>query len=104
MTQTSRGEGGVSYPTSLYVLTYTHVYVDLQFYPWFNFFFFCFKLIIRHYRTVKRKKRKFKPKIKLNQKIYNRTLYLVYTNIKEKDIQTIKSKKYITVDSVQRNK
>ena len=95
----------MSYPTSLCVLTYIQVYVDLQFYSWFNFFFFfCFKLIIRHYRTVKRKKRKFKPTIKLNQKIYNRTLYLVYTNIKEKDIQTIKSKKYITVDSVQRNK
>ena len=43
MTQTTRGEGGVSYPTSLYVLTYTPVYIDLQFYPWFDFFFLLFQ-------------------------------------------------------------
>ena len=43
MTQTTRGEGEVSYPASLYVLTYTHVYIDLQFYPWFDFFFLLFQ-------------------------------------------------------------
>ena len=73
MTQTSRGEGGVSYPTSLYVLTYTHVYIDLQFYPWFNFFFL---LIQTNYHTLPRypktKKRKFKARIKLIHNICNR--------------------------------
>ena len=80
----------MSYPTSLYVLTYIHVYVDLQFYSWFNFFFLLFQT---NYHTLpyrKTKEKKFKPKIKLNQKIYNRTLYLVYNNIKEKIFKLLK--------------
>ena len=32
----------------------------VQFYPWFKFCFFCFKLIIIHYHTQKQKKIKFK--------------------------------------------
>ena len=35
-----------------------------------NFVFFCFKLIIIHYHTPPKKKRKFKPRIKLNRNIY----------------------------------
>ena len=39
--------------------------VVVQFYPWFKFCFFCFKLIIIHYRTQKQKK------IKFNHNIYS---------------------------------
>ena len=35
-----------------------------------NVIFFCCKLIIIHYHTPKQKKRKFKPKIKLNHHRY----------------------------------
>ena len=35
-----------------------------------NFLFFCFKLIIIHYRTQKQRKKKFKPRIKLNHNNY----------------------------------
>ena len=44
---------------------------------WFNFilglifFFFCFKLIIIHCHTQKRKKIKFTPRIKLNHNTYS---------------------------------
>ena len=48
------------------------VYVVVQFYPWFNFIFFCFKLIIIHYHTQKQEEIKFKPSIKLNHNIYNK--------------------------------
>ena len=39
--------------------------VVVQFYPWFKFCFFCFKLIIIHYHTQKQKK------IKFNHNIYS---------------------------------
>ena len=45
---------------------FCHVYVVVQFYPWFNFIFLCFKLIIIHYHTQKQKRKKFKPGITLN--------------------------------------
>ena len=35
-----------------------------------NFIFLCFKVIIIHYHTPKQKKRKFKPRIKLDNNIY----------------------------------
>ena len=35
-----------------------------------NFIFLCFKLIILHYHTLKQRKIKFKPRIKLNHNIY----------------------------------
>ena len=43
-----------------------YAYVVVQFYPWFKFYFLCFKLIIIHYNTQKQKKIKFEPRIKLN--------------------------------------
>ena len=46
-----------------------------QFYPWFNFFL-CFKLIIIDYHTLKQRKRKLKPRIKLNHNIYMCFIYL----------------------------
>ena len=50
------------------------VYVVVQFYPWFKFFFLLFQphyhVIIIHYHTQKQKKRKFEPRIKLNHNIY----------------------------------
>ena len=39
-----------------------------------NFLFFCFKLIMIHYHTLKQKKRKFKPMKKLNHNIYTTLL------------------------------
>ena len=45
-------------------------YVAVQFYPWFKFFFPCFKLIIIHYNTHIQKTRKFEPRIKLNHNRY----------------------------------
>ena len=39
-----------------------------------NFIFLCFKLIIIHYNTQKRKKIKFEPRIKFNYNIYARCL------------------------------
>ena len=38
-----------------------------------NFLFLCFKLIIIHYNTQKKKKRKFEPRIKLNHNIHTPT-------------------------------
>ena len=35
-----------------------------------NFIIFCFKLIIIHYHTQKRKKIKFEPSLKLNPNTY----------------------------------
>ena len=52
----------VSDPTGLYVV--------VEFYPWFKF---CFLLFQTHYHTLPyppKKKRKFKPRIKLNRNIY----------------------------------
>ena len=41
-----------------------------------NFIFLCFKLIIIHYHTLKQKKIKLTPRIKLNHNIYTlRTLF-----------------------------
>ena len=46
------------------------VFVVVQFYPWFKFYFFCFKLIVIHYNTQKQKKTKSEPRMKLNHNIY----------------------------------
>ena len=46
------------------------VYVVVQFYPWFKFYFSLFKLTIVDYHTPKQRKIKFKPRIKLNHNIY----------------------------------
>ena len=49
---------------------------------WFNFIlglhfiFFCFNLTVIHYYTQKQKKRKFKPRIKLNHNIYINSVQL----------------------------
>ena len=56
-------------------LTETHqktgiIYVVVQFYPWFNFYFLLFQT---HYQTLPyppKKKLKIKPRIKLNHNIY----------------------------------
>ena len=45
-----------------------------------NFIFFCFKLIIIHYHTQKQKKIKFKPRIKLNNNIYDKEITIVFGN------------------------
>ena len=46
------------------------VYVVVKFYPQFkNYIFLCFKLIILLYHTLKQRKIKFKPRIKLNHNI-----------------------------------
>ena len=42
----------------------------VQFYRWFKFISFCFKLIITHYHTQKQKKVKFEPRINLNHNKY----------------------------------
>ena len=46
------------------------VYVMVQFYPWFKFYFSLFKLTIVDYHTPKQRKIKFKPRIKFNHNIY----------------------------------
>ena len=45
--------------------------VVVEFYPWFTFYFLCFKLIIPNYHTLiqTQRKIKFKPRIKLNHNI-----------------------------------
>ena len=49
----------------------------VQFYPWFKFSFLLFQthyhVIIIHHHTQKQKKRKFEPRIKLNQNRYRNT-------------------------------
>ena len=46
------------------------VYVMVQFYPWFKFYFSLFKPTIVDYHTPKQRKIKFKPRIKFNHNIY----------------------------------
>ena len=46
------------------------VYVVVQFYPWFKFFFFCFGYGNLMIMSLKEKKKKFEPRIKLNHNIY----------------------------------
>lgn len=41
--------------------TGSKIYVMVQFYPWFKFISFLFKLIIIHYHTQKQKEIKFEP-------------------------------------------
>ena len=55
-----------------------HIYVVVQFYPWFNFIFLCFKLINILYNTQKQTKRNFEPRIKLNHNIYTTLLLTPY--------------------------
>ena len=54
--------------------TYT-VYVVVQFYPWFKFSFLLFLGMVMYdnnmIMSLKQKKRKFEPRIKLNHNIYN---------------------------------
>ena len=52
-----------------------HVHVLVQFYPWFKFYFLCFRLINIHYGTPKQRKIKFKPMVKLNHNIHKRIHY-----------------------------
>ena len=44
------------------------VFVVVQFYPCFEFFF-CFNLITIHYHTQKQRNMRFKPRIKFNKNI-----------------------------------
>ena len=55
--------------TATLCIPHDSVYVVVQFYPWFNFIFFCFKLIIIHYHAQKQREIKTKPRIKLNHNI-----------------------------------
>ena len=52
---------------------FVHVNV-VVIYPWLNFIFFCLKIFIKHYRTLKRKKGKFQPRMKY----FHVTLYGEY--------------------------
>ena len=51
-----------------------HVYVVVQFYPWFKFSFLLFLGMVMYdnnmIMSLKQKKRKFEPRIKLNHNIY----------------------------------
>ena len=51
------------------------IYVVVQFYPWFKFYFLLFQT---HYHTLllpkTKKKRKFKARIKLNHDLFNKWL------------------------------
>ena len=61
----------VCFRVYFYSWFHCYVYVVVQFYPWVDLIFFCFKLIIIHYHTQKQKKIKFKPRIKLNHNIFS---------------------------------
>ena len=50
---------------------FNNVTVVVQFYPWFKFYFFCFKLINIHYHNLKQKKLKPQPRIKLTDPQHN---------------------------------
>ena len=57
-------------------------YVVVQFYPWFELFFLCIKLIIIHYHTQKQlRKLKFKPRIIQPQHIHRRCVYHYKVNM-----------------------
>ena len=51
-----------------------HVHVVVQFYPWFKFSFLLFLGMVMYdnnmITSLKQKKRKFEPRIKLNHNIY----------------------------------
>ena len=51
-----------------------HIYVVVQFYPWFKFSFLLFWGMVMYdnnmIMSLKQKKRKFEPRIKLNHNIY----------------------------------
>ena len=51
-----------------------HIYVVVQFYPWFKFSFLLFLGLVMYddnmIMSLKQKKRKFEPRIKLNHNIY----------------------------------
>ena len=51
-----------------------HVYVVVQFYPWFKFSFLLFLRMVMYdnnmIMSLKQKKRKFEPRIKLSHNIY----------------------------------
>ena len=55
-------------------ITGTYMYVVVQINPWFKFFFFCFLGMVMYdnnmIMSLKQKKRKFKPRIKLNHNTY----------------------------------
>ena len=52
-----------------------NIYVVVQFYPWFKFSFLLFLGMVMYdnnmIMSLKQKKRKFEPRIKLNHNIYN---------------------------------
>ena len=49
---------------------YVYIYVVVQFYPWFKFYFPLFQTHYQHYHTQKQREIKLKPRIKLNHNIY----------------------------------
>ena len=59
---------------SVFRLLDTSVYVVVQFYPWFKFSFLLFLGMVIYgnnmIMSLKQKKRKFEPRIKLNHNIY----------------------------------
>ena len=61
------------------IATLEDVYVVSQFYPWFNFLFFSFKLIIINYHTQKQKKIKIKPRVNLYHNVHTKPLIRLKT-------------------------
>ena len=57
-----------------FLFSQPHVYVVVQFYPWFKFSFLLFLGMVMYdnnmIMSLKQKKRKFEPRIKLNHNIY----------------------------------
>ena len=47
-----------------------YVYVVVQFYPWFKFYFPLFLGMVMYDNEFETKEKKFKPSIKLNHNIY----------------------------------
>ena len=73
---TKRAPGGVSSCICFWNFFFSqlHVYVVVQFYPWFKFSFLLFLGMVMYdnnmIMSLKQKKRKFEPRIKLNHNIY----------------------------------
>ena len=64
------------------------VYVVVQFYPWFKFYFPLFWVMVSMIMSLKKRKIKFKPRIKLNHNIYN-TPWLL-DMIRPRDYQAVR--------------
>ena len=54
---------------------FVHVNVVVQFILGLNFIFFCLKIVIVRYHTLKQKKRKVQPRMKLNHNINNNIMF-----------------------------